>query len=120
MHEGNDRVTEHYARLVVAINREEAQNPYTMAWGEDLEETLIRYGRTVGWSRVQSMPSGIGGVGGGIQDTRSTVGHHHPKSRGLPLSRRVPGGSRRYRSRELDYRAPRGKNLVRGPVRSGL
>ncbi len=82
MHEGNDRVTEHYARLVVAINREEAQNPYTMAWGEDLEETLIRYGRTVGWSRVQSMPSGIGGVGGGIQDTRSTVGHHHPKSRG--------------------------------------
>ncbi len=79
MREGNDRLTEHYARLVVARNREEAGNPYTMQWGEDLEESLIRYGRQIGWSRVISAPGGFGRVGG---DNRSTVGHHHPRSRG--------------------------------------
>ena len=78
MLEGNDRLTEHYARLVVARNREDAGNPYTMRWGEDLEESLIRYGRQIGWSRVISAPVGLGPVG----DPRSTVGHHHPRSRG--------------------------------------
>ncbi len=79
MREGNDRLTEHYARLVVALNREEAGNPYTMSWGEDLEESLIRYGRQIGWSRVIRAPVGLVGAAG---DPRSTVGHHHPNSRG--------------------------------------
>ncbi len=78
MLEGNDRLTEHYARLVVARNRELAENPYNMQWGEDLEESLIRYGRQIGWSRVIRSPVGLGAFG----DTRSTVGHHHPRSRG--------------------------------------
>lgn len=76
--DGNDRLTEHYARLVEAINQEDAENAYNMRWGEDLEETLIRYGRNVGWSRIISAPVGIGASG----DPRSTVGHHHPQSRG--------------------------------------
>ncbi len=78
MLEGNDRLTEHYARLVVARNREEAENPYSMEWGEDLEESLVRYGRQIGWSRVIRSPVGIGALG----QNRSTVGHHHPRSRG--------------------------------------
>ena len=78
MREGNDRLTEHYARLVVALNREEAGNPYTLNWGEDLEESLIRYGRQIGWSRGIRAPVGFGPGG----DPRSTVGHHHPHSRG--------------------------------------
>jgi len=76
--DGNDRLTEHYARLVKAINQEDAENPYNMRWGEDLEETLIRYGRNIGWSRIIRAPAGIGPSG----DPRSTVGHHHPQSRG--------------------------------------
>ena len=76
--EGNDRLTDHYARLVVARMHEGAENAYQFAWGEDLEEALIRYGRTIGWSRTQSAPAGAFDLG----DTRSTVGHHHPGSRG--------------------------------------
>ena len=76
--EGNDRLTEHYARLVVGRNREGAENPYEMSWGRDLEESLIRYGRQIGWSRMINPAVGLGRVG----DPRSTVGHHHPRSRG--------------------------------------
>lgn len=82
MVEGNDRLTEHFARLVVARNRESAANPYDMEWGEDLEESLIRYGRQIGWSRVRGAPPGVLGGGGNLQDTRRVVGHHHPMSRG--------------------------------------
>ena len=75
---GNDRLTEHYARLVVARNREDAENPYEISWGRDLEESLIRYGRQIGWSRVINPVVGLARAG----DPRSTVGHHHPRSRG--------------------------------------
>ena len=75
--EGNDRLTEHYTRLVLAMIREEAGHPFQLAWEEDLEESLIRYGREIGWSRTQrpTMTSGLG-------DPRTMVGHHHPGSRG--------------------------------------
>lgn len=97
MVEGNDRLTEHYARLVVAQVREEAAIPYEMEWGEDLEESLIRYGRTMGWSRTRSLPVGAFRGGGQLADTRRVVGHHHPRSRGylfpeefLPAPSEVP------------------------------
>ncbi len=75
--EGNDRLTDHYARLVVAHFKKEAGNPFRLPWEEDMEESLVRYGRSIGWSRSQQ-PTG----GPGLQDTRSTVSHHHPGSRG--------------------------------------
>jgi hypothetical protein len=76
--EGNDRLTEHYARLVVARNQEDAANPYGMMWGDDLEETIVRYGRNIGWSRVISVPGGLAIA----SDPRSIVGHNDPQSRG--------------------------------------
>ena len=76
MEEGNDYLTEHYARLVHTRNREDAENPHLMLWGEDLEETVVRYGREIGWSRVIGMPTGLMG------DSRDVWGHHHPMSRG--------------------------------------
>jgi hypothetical protein len=42
-----------------------------------MEETLIRYGRNIGYSRTYD-PAGIFN----LVDTRQVVGHHHPKSRG--------------------------------------
>lgn len=80
--DGNDRLTDHYARLVEARNMEDAENPYGMTWEEDLEESLVRYGRNIGYSRVRSLPSGMGGGGMNLQDSRRIVGHHHPQSRG--------------------------------------
>ncbi|MEE2898414.1 MAG: hypothetical protein VX815_08080 [Gemmatimonadota bacterium] len=76
--QGNDRLTDHFARWVVATNRRDAADPLGMEWEEDLEETLIRYGRNTGYSRTHNP----GRAFGGLQDTRRMVGHHHPMSRG--------------------------------------
>jgi len=75
--EGNDRLTDHYARLVLARIKEDSAHPFQFPWGEDLEESLIRYGRNIGWSRTRTPPRGQT-----LQDTRMVVGHHHPASRG--------------------------------------
>ena len=74
--EGNDYFTDHYARLVMAENRRDAADPLGLAWGEDLDETLIRYGRNIGYSRTPNRAQFS------LQDNRRMVGHHHPKSRG--------------------------------------
>lgn len=75
--EGNDRLNDHFARLVEARNRRDAAEPLGLEWGEDLEETLIRYGMNIGYSRTQQRMQF-----GRLQDTRRMTGHHHPKSRG--------------------------------------
>ncbi len=81
--EGNDRLTDHYARWVEARNERDAENPQGMFWEKDLEETLVRYGRNIGYSRSQARRSPMNGRGGfSLQDTRSVIGHHHPRSRG--------------------------------------
>ncbi len=77
--EGNDRLTDHFARWVLAKNREDAADPLSLEWDADMEETLIRYGRNTGYSRTHNPARGLGG---GSLDTRRMVGHHHPKSRG--------------------------------------
>lgn len=76
--EGNDRLTDHYARLVLAENRRDAAHPQNIEWEEDLEESLIRYGINMGYSRTHDPARGFGT----LQDTRRVVGHHHPQSRG--------------------------------------
>jgi hypothetical protein len=80
--EGNDRLTEHYARIVEAMNREDAAHPQGIFWEEDLEETLIRYGRTIGFS--STIRPGMPGRGGGINlmGAKRMIAHHRPQSRG--------------------------------------
>ncbi|NNK64305.1 MAG: hypothetical protein HKO98_14000, partial [Gemmatimonadetes bacterium] len=48
---GNDRWTEHMARRTWSRTREGARNAYSMSWGSDLDELLVRYGWEVGWER---------------------------------------------------------------------
>ncbi len=79
---GNDRLTEHYARLVEADLEEDAGNPQSLDWGEDMEEALVRYGRMIGWSRSRQAPPGMQGGRLTMQDTRTVIGHHAPRSRG--------------------------------------
>ncbi len=76
---GNDRLTDHFARRVEATNRRDAVDPLGMEWGEDLEETLIRYGMNTGYGRTHD-PSRM--MRNGFGDTRRMIGFHHPKSRG--------------------------------------
>ena len=78
--EGNDRFTDHYARWVIAMNRRAAADPMGIEWEADLEESLVRYGRNTGYSRVHNPERTFSS--GGLQDTRRMVGHHHPQSRG--------------------------------------
>jgi hypothetical protein len=70
--EGNDRLTEHWARLTVATIREGATNGYGMSWGSDLEEVLVRYGWEIGWDRSLDSPPGT---------PLQLVGHQDPRSR---------------------------------------
>jgi hypothetical protein len=76
--EGNDRLTDHFARMVEALNWQEAANPMGLLWGEDMEATLIRYGRNIGYSRTHDPIAAFRTLG----DTRQVLGHHDPKSRG--------------------------------------
>jgi hypothetical protein len=71
---GNDRWTEHLARRVEAFIREEARNGYGLRWGEDLAESLVRYGTEAGWERRRPGPGEMASSGGG-------VGQHHPELR---------------------------------------
>lgn len=72
--EGNDRWTEHLARHVLVEIREDADNPYGLRWGDDLAETLLRYGWEVGWERVEPRV-------GELAASAHAVGHQHPESR---------------------------------------
>jgi hypothetical protein len=69
--EGNDRLTEHWARRTLARVRERARNPHGLSWGRDLEELLLRYGWEIGWERTAP----VAGL------AESVVGHQHPESR---------------------------------------
>jgi hypothetical protein len=47
---GNDRRTEHYARLTLARLLEHARSPYGL-WGDDEREMTVRYGWPLVWER---------------------------------------------------------------------
>jgi hypothetical protein len=83
---GNDRLTEHFARWVVAEKSKDAANPQALYWDDDFEAALIRYGRIIGWSRTfdpeRAMRQGLAGGKVHVVDTRQIIGHHPPGSRG--------------------------------------
>ena len=47
----NDFRTEHFARLTMARLIRTSAYPHDMAWGDDSEELLMRYGWETGWTR---------------------------------------------------------------------
>lgn len=78
IYQGNDRFTDHYARLVLAENERHAARVQNIEWDYDIEESLVRYGINTGYSRTHNPARAFGN----LQDTRRVIGHHHPKSRG--------------------------------------
>ncbi len=52
--DGNDLLTEHYARLTAEGVLRESRTPHGMAWGDDLRQLLVRYGWSTSWSRNRS------------------------------------------------------------------
>lgn len=73
---GNDRWTEHMARRVQEFMQEDSRNGYGLRWGNDLAETLVRYGPEVGWEERRPGPGQVAAPSDGI-------GHQHPETRSL-------------------------------------
>jgi len=53
MQPGNDRLTEHYARLVADRFQDRARTSEGLAWADDLREILVRWGQPSGWERIR-------------------------------------------------------------------
>ncbi len=68
--DGNDRWTAHFSRLTWIHLLEDAANPFSLPWGLDLEELILRYGWAVGWTRTRAP-----GMPQGLQDSRQMTGH---------------------------------------------
>jgi hypothetical protein len=47
---GNDRRTEHFARVAWAEILQDGVNPFGVGWADDLRELLVRYGAPTRWS----------------------------------------------------------------------
>ncbi len=66
---GNDRRTEHFARVTMARLLAHAASPNGIAGGDDLTELIVRYGWPVSWAQ-----------GGGAAADRVVVGHDRQPS----------------------------------------
>jgi hypothetical protein len=51
---GNDRRTEHLARLTLARIAQTSRTAYGLSWGDDLRELLLRFGWPTYWTREES------------------------------------------------------------------
>lgn len=58
---GNDRLTEHYARLVFDHLQDRANTTEGSGWDDGLRQLLLRYGPPSGWRRVRSNYASLGG-----------------------------------------------------------
>jgi hypothetical protein len=76
---GNERYTEHLARLVEVAVMEDSRNPHRIPWGDDLAELHVRYGPEVGWAEARRV--------GSISGRPSIVGREDPLGREFTPSR---------------------------------
>ncbi|HEX9703969.1 MAG TPA: hypothetical protein VGA20_01830 [Gemmatimonadales bacterium] len=74
---GNDRRTEHLARMTMVELYRDARNGHGIPWGSDMAEIMVRYGWVTAWSQEPSRP--------GSMDDAAIVGHQRsPGFRFLP------------------------------------
>jgi len=76
MQPGNDRLTEHYTRLVADRFQDRARNPEGLYWADDLREILVRWGQPSGWERIRPVRMGL--TDGGM------VTHYAPSFEFIP------------------------------------
>ncbi len=56
---GNDRWTEQMSRFTEVLVREEAEHPFGILWGFDLEELLLRFGGSISWERQRRVQTSM-------------------------------------------------------------
>jgi hypothetical protein len=76
MVDGNDRWTEQMSRWTEIRAREEAEHPFGIPWGFDLQELLMRYGGSIAWERRRQVQTTMR-----INDTPDMVGWSPAHSR---------------------------------------
>lgn len=81
MDPGNDRETEHYARLVADRFQDRARTTDGLFWADDLREILMRWGQPSGWERVRPRMHETGRA--------SVVTHYSPSFEFIPTLRMV-------------------------------
>jgi tetratricopeptide (TPR) repeat protein len=79
---GNDRETEHYARHVMSRILDGTRAGYSVMWGDDLRELVVRYGWSRYWSRAPG--NSFDPFGGPISGHEATPNYHF-----FPASSRV-------------------------------
>jgi hypothetical protein len=78
---GNERWTEHLARMTESRIMRRGRNAFGLSWGRDLEELLLRYGPEVGWERIAPAP------GSSVEAT--IIGREDPRGRQFTPPARV-------------------------------
>jgi hypothetical protein len=76
MVDGNDRWTEQMSRWTEIRAREEAEHPFGIPWGFDLQELLMRYGASIAWERRRQVQTSMR-----VGDTPDMVGRSLPHAR---------------------------------------
>jgi hypothetical protein len=71
---GNDRQTEHYARHVMNRIIEGTRAGYSVSWGDDLRELVVRYGWSRYWSRAPG--SAFDPFDGAVSGHEATPNYH--------------------------------------------
>lgn len=71
---GNDRETEHYSRQVMSRILDGTRAGYSVVWGEDLRELVVRYGWSRYWSRAPG--STYDPFGGPVSGHEATPNYH--------------------------------------------
>ena len=67
---GNDRWTGHLSRWAWAMSSERTRSPHQLSWGDDLTESVVRFGWPVAWERPWPR--------GGEVSSTSAIGHDPP------------------------------------------
>jgi hypothetical protein len=71
---GNDRETEHYSRHVMARILDGTRAGYSVVWGDDLRELVVRYGWSRYWSRAPG--NAYDPFGGAVSGHEATPNYH--------------------------------------------
>ncbi len=129
--DGNALFTGHLARQTLARTRDNARNPHSLRWGDDLTELLVRYGevrtfreaRDVGPARAMAPPSAVGYYDpaargfipqeGALHDPLGSTAHEWPTDLRKTRSRHViPGFYRVFPLQATATRFPRKDSIL--------
>src|SRR5207249_1212141 len=88
---GNDRRTEHFARITMTRLMQDARTAYGIAWSWDLDELTLRYGWPAWWAREETRPGQLGAETG-------VIGHEPSSPTTAAPSWRGEGSGARYGS----------------------